>query len=67
MLLYVRINKFISESGITSRRGADKLISEERVTINGVLAELGSRVEPGDDIRVDASLLLLNARMSTLH
>ena len=53
VLLYVRINKFISESGITSRRGADKLISEERVTINGVLAELGSRVEPGDDIRVD--------------
>ncbi len=49
----LRINKFISESGFTSRRGADKLISEGKVTINGVVAELGSQVEPGDDVRVD--------------
>ncbi|MGN7393003.1 23S rRNA pseudouridine(2604) synthase RluF [Peribacillus frigoritolerans] len=49
----MRINKFISESGITSRRGADKWIAEGRVTINGTVAELGSQAEPGDDIRVD--------------
>ncbi|WP_050616179.1 23S rRNA pseudouridine(2604) synthase RluF [Bacillus testis] len=49
----MRINKFIGESGITSRRGADKLIAERRVTINGAIAELGSRVEEGDDVRVD--------------
>ncbi len=49
----LRINKFIGESGITSRRGADKLIAERRVTINGAIAELGSRVEEGDDVRVD--------------
>ncbi|KAB2330771.1 23S rRNA pseudouridine(2604) synthase RluF [Cytobacillus depressus] len=48
----MRINKFISESGKTSRRGADKLISEGRVTINGKVAKIGSQVEPGDDVRV---------------
>ncbi|MCK1994105.1 23S rRNA pseudouridine(2604) synthase RluF [Peribacillus muralis] len=49
----MRINKYISESGITSRRGADKWIAEGRVTINGVVAELGSQAQPGDDVRVD--------------
>lgn len=53
MCFFLRINKYISESGKTSRRGADKLISENRVTINGVIAELGSQVEHGDDVRVD--------------
>ncbi|NEU30494.1 23S rRNA pseudouridine(2604) synthase RluF [bacterium LRH843] len=53
----LRINKFISESGFTSRRGADKLIAEKRVTINGVVAELGSQVEPGDDVKVDGQPL----------
>ncbi|MGE7765173.1 23S rRNA pseudouridine(2604) synthase RluF [Peribacillus sp. NPDC096540] len=49
----MRINKYISESGITSRRGADKWIAEGRVTINGSVAELGSQAKPGDDVRVD--------------
>lgn len=49
----LRINKFISESGKTSRRGADKLIEEGRVTINGKIAKIGSQVEPGDDVRVN--------------
>ncbi|WP_285768618.1 23S rRNA pseudouridine(2604) synthase RluF [Peribacillus sp. SI8-4] len=49
----MRINKYISESGITSRRGADKWIAEGRVTINGAVAELGSQAQPGDDVRVD--------------
>ncbi len=49
----LRINKFISESGITSRREADKWITDKRVTINGITAELGSQVAPGDDVRVD--------------
>ncbi|MBO9129292.1 23S rRNA pseudouridine(2604) synthase RluF [Bacillus sp. 165] len=49
----MRINKYISESGIGSRRQADQWISEKRVTINGIVAELGSQVTPGDDVRVD--------------
>lgn len=51
----MRINKFISESGKASRRGADKLISEGRVTINGKIAKIGDQVEPGDDIRVSGA------------
>lgn len=49
----MRINKFLSEAGIISRRGADKWITEGRVTINGQIAELGSKVEAGDDVMVD--------------
>lgn len=52
-MLHLRINKYIAESGATSRRGADKLIAEKRVTINGVVAELGSQAEDGDDVRID--------------
>ncbi|WP_059171695.1 23S rRNA pseudouridine(2604) synthase RluF [Bacillus sp. FJAT-27445] len=48
----MRLNKFISDSGKTSRRGADKLIADGRVTINGKVAKIGSQVNPGDDVRV---------------
>ncbi|MCW1929031.1 23S rRNA pseudouridine(2604) synthase RluF [Bhargavaea beijingensis] len=51
----MRINKYISESGKTSRRGADKLIEEGRVTINGKRVSIGTQVEPGDDVRVDGN------------
>ncbi|CAG9614792.1 Dual-specificity RNA pseudouridine synthase RluF [Bacillus rhizoplanae] len=51
----MRINKYISESGKASRRGADKLIDEGRVTINGKVAKIGSQVEPGDDVRVNGN------------
>ncbi|WP_088008699.1 23S rRNA pseudouridine(2604) synthase RluF [Indiicoccus explosivorum] len=53
----MRINKFLSETGITSRRGADKFIEAGRVTINGKAAELGSKVSPGDEVRVDGELI----------
>lgn len=53
----MRINKFISEKGICSRREADKLIQEKRVTINGITAELGSRVKAMDEVKVDGKLL----------
>lgn len=48
----MRINKFISETGFCSRREADKLVAAGKVTINGVIAELGSQAEEGDDVRV---------------
>ncbi|WP_142826821.1 23S rRNA pseudouridine(2604) synthase RluF [Planococcus soli] len=53
----MRINKFLSETGITSRRGADKFIEAGRVTINGQPAELGSKVEAGDQVHVDGKLI----------
>jgi len=53
----MRINKFISETGICSRRKADELVQAGRVTINGAPAELGSTAEPGDDVRIDGKPL----------
>ena len=49
----MRINKFLAEKGIASRRHADKMIEDGRVTINGVLATLGATVEEGDVVCVD--------------
>lgn len=49
----MRINKFLSEAGIVSRRGADKWIEAGRITINDEPAELGSRVNEGDIVKVD--------------
>lgn len=47
-----RLNKFISESGYCSRREADKLIEKNVVTINGKHPELGTKVMPGDEVKV---------------
>lgn len=52
-----RINKFISETGICSRREADKLIEQCKVTVNGVIAELGTKVSEADEIIVNGKPL----------
>ncbi len=49
----MRLNKFISESGVCSRREADKWIEAGRVTCNGEVAVLGTRVNDTDDVRLD--------------
>jgi 23S rRNA pseudouridine2604 synthase len=49
----LRLNKFISETGVCSRREADKWIEAGRVTRNGAPAALGTQVESGDEICVD--------------
>ncbi|TCI68565.1 MULTISPECIES: 23S rRNA pseudouridine(2604) synthase RluF [unclassified Exiguobacterium] len=51
----MRINKFISESGKASRRQADRLVEEGRVTINGKKAKIGDQVNPGDEVLVNGS------------
>ena len=48
----VRINKYLSEVGYCSRRIADRLIEEGKVTINGKVPEIGTRVEKGDQVEV---------------
>ena len=53
----VRLNKFLGESGTCSRREADALISEGRVTLNGKVAELGMQVAEGDEVRLDGALV----------
>lgn len=52
-----RINKYLSEVGFCSRREADKLIDAGRVTINGKVPEMGTKINPGDQIRVDGKLI----------
>lgn len=49
----MRLNKYISETGLCSRREADAWIAQGRVTINGARAELGSQVDGHDEVRVD--------------
>ena len=47
-----RINKFLSEVGYCSRRKADRLIQEGKVTINGEIPDIGYKVEEGDQVEV---------------
>ena len=53
----VRINKYLSETGFCSRREADRLIEQGRVTINGKIPEMGTKVSPGDEVRVNGELV----------
>jgi len=48
-----RLNKYISDSGFCSRREADKLIEQSLVKINGLIPELGTKVQPGDEVVVN--------------
>ncbi|HXA35700.1 MAG TPA: pseudouridine synthase [Steroidobacteraceae bacterium] len=49
----VRLNKYISETGVCSRREADKWIEAGRVTCNGERAALGTRIADGDRVCID--------------
>lgn len=53
----VRLNKFISEAGVASRRAADRMVEDGRVTINGRRAVLGDRIMDGDKVAVDGKLI----------
>lgn len=58
----IRINKYLSEAGVCSRREADKLIKEGRVSINGSHALLGSVVSEGDEVQVDENIIVGSAK-----
>ena len=53
-----RLNKYLSEVGFCSRRKADELIAEGRVTINDVVPEMGTKVAPGDVVKVNGQLIV---------
>lgn len=53
----IRINKYLSEVGFCSRRAADKLIEEGRVTINGKIPEMGTKITSQDEVMVDGKLI----------
>ncbi|MGL4193248.1 MAG: 23S rRNA pseudouridine(2604) synthase RluF [Vibrio sp.] len=57
-----RLNKFISETGYCSRREADKLIEQGRVTLNGLPPQVGSKVTEQDEICIDGKPLRAKER-----
>ncbi|MBO6960331.1 MAG: 23S rRNA pseudouridine(2604) synthase RluF [Prochlorococcus marinus CUG1438] len=57
-----RINKYLSEVGYCSRRGADRLIEEGKVTINGKVSEIGAKVDAGDYVEVEGKKIAKSER-----
>ncbi len=53
----MRINKFLAEKGVASRRHADEMIAAGRVKINGAVATLGANVEETDEVAIDDVIL----------
>lgn len=52
-----RLNKYLSEVGYCSRREADRLIEEGRITVNGEIPEMGTKVSDADEIKVNGKLI----------
>ncbi len=51
--MLTRLNKFLAQAGVSSRRGADKLILENKVTVNGNIAKLGDKIGKNDRITIE--------------
>ena len=62
-----RINKYLSEVGYCSRRRADKLIEERKVTINGKIPEVGTKVEDGDQVEVEGQRILKPTKQKNIY
>ena len=63
----VRINKYLSEVGFCSRRVADKLIEEGKVTINGKVPKIGTKVEQGDQIEVEGQRIKKSRKQKKIY
>lgn len=53
----IRLNKFLSEAGVCSRREADRLIEAGKVTVDGLVAGKGMKIQPGQEIRVGKKVI----------
>ncbi|MCR5627850.1 MAG: pseudouridine synthase [Lachnospiraceae bacterium] len=62
----VRLNKYIAQCGVTSRRGADALIEEGRVTVDGVRAQKGQMVTGNEEILLDSRPIYVEERKVVL-
>ena len=62
-----RINKFLSEAGYCSRRVADKLIEEGKVSINGEIPEIGTKIKEGDYVEVDGQRIERSMRKKNIY
>jgi 23S rRNA pseudouridine2604 synthase len=63
----IRLNKYISESGICSRREADKFIASKVVFINGKCAKMGDQVNPTDVVRVNGIIIEPKAKEDAIY
>ena len=62
-----RINKYLSEAGFCSRRAADILIEERKVTINGEITEIGSKVEECDQVKVQGQKIIKSDKQKNIY
>ena len=58
----MRLNKFIADAGVCSRRKADEMIKEGRVTVNKQEAVVGMEITQGDVVRVDGERIKVNTQ-----
>ena len=62
----IRLNKFLSEAGVCSRREADRMIEEGRITVDGRKAETGMRVRPDQEIKVGKKVISMEREEEVL-
>ena len=62
-----RINKYLSEVGYCSRRVADRLIEEGKVTINGKISEIGTKVEESDQVEVEGHRIEKSTKQKKIY
>ena len=62
-----RINKYLSEVGFCSRRVADKLIEEGKVTINGKIPEVGTKVKEDDQVEVEGERIEKSTKQAKIY
>ncbi len=62
-----RINKYLSEVGFCSRREADKLIVKGKVTINGEIPDVGTKVEEGDQVKVEGQSIEKSTKQRNIY
>lgn len=53
----VRLNKFLAEAGVCSRREADRMTEQGRIKVNGKIAEMGTKIAPGDVVEADGQVV----------
>ena len=63
----IRINKYLSEVGYCSRREADRLIEEGKVTINGKIPEMGAKIEEGDQVEVEGKRIEKSMKQKNIY
>ena len=62
-----RINKYLSEVGFCSRREADRLIEQGKVTINGKIPKMGIKVEEGDQVEVEGQRIKKSTKQKNIY